>query len=444
MKSGLRFTATIVLFAVSAYAGAQADSAGTSVTTSVGNIQVRNVSISGISVSKVEVDVSLILIPSQSATLKNIQVCSLHLNGLPVFAAPVNQEIALHKGESVALPPVSITLYFRDLNTARPLREMIEKQNVHVQGEMVAGVEVNFLGKLALHSQHPRVVVPIGQDVPVEVGGTSLERNLLLGVLSAIDTEMESNGTAAKLIEGVRPAWIRDAENQAQPNLVVVESSYELSQASTPSRVNAEALGFRLSSGKIATSAEMLNPWKYDVELQTALSSGAVKLVKKSEEVTVRSLAGSAPALSLGAADFSTDSRGNAAPDKMTAVGKSREQVQVLRRASPYSMAVLTPRGVAAGAGLAAASEAVAAQDSWDKVIVFRLRAASATGERIVEPLQITAKRDGNSIKLSQPVDESVFGSPILTPDGVIGIVQDEQTGAFLPADLGGPEPPKS
>jgi hypothetical protein len=33
-------------------------------------------------------------------------------------------------------------------------------------------------------------------------------------------------------------------------------------------------------------------------------------------------------------------------------------------------------------------------------------------------------------------VDDSVFGSPILAPEGVIGIVQDERTGTFLPPDL--------
>jgi hypothetical protein len=39
-------------------------------------------------------------------------------------------------------------------------------------------------------------------------------------------------------------------------------------------------------------------------------------------------------------------------------------------------------------------------------------------------------------------VDAAVFGSPIVTPDGVIGLVQDEQTGTFLPDDLLTPAAP--
>ena len=53
-----------------------------------------------------------------------------------------------------------------------------------------------------------------------------------------------------------------------------------------------------------------------------------------------------------------------------------------------------------------------------------------------VEALQMKARREGKGIHLSEPVDAAVFGSPIVTPAGVIGLVQDEQTGAFLPDNL--------
>jgi hypothetical protein len=78
----------------------------------------------------------------------------------------------------------------------------------------------------------------------------------------------------------------------------------------------------------------------------------------------------------------------------------------------------------------------VAAQDSWPEVAVFRLREDPATKKPSVELLLLAAHREGKSIQLTEPVDAAVFGSPIVTPDGVIGLVQDEQTGAFLPDDL--------
>lgn len=442
-KTWIRLLA--VLLALTPIAGAQPDAlkpAGDPAP--MGAIQVKNISISAFSVSHVEMGVTLALVPAQSVTLKNLQICSLRLNGLPVFAAPLDQDIVLEKGKSMVLPPLSISVFFRDLTTPKPLQQMIEKQSVHVQGEVQSNVDVGLLGRLALHSQHPKVVVPISQDVPVEVGGSPLERSLALSVLSAIDSQMQSNGPADKLLEGLRPEWIRKIQAAAQPSLYIVQSSYSLRQGATAYPVSEAALGFRVESGKIATSAEMLSPWKYDVEFQTALSSGDVKMVKNSEDLTVQPLAGGAPALSLVHGDIAAEASGTAESDKLTAAGKTHEQIQVLRRASPFSLAVLTLHApsAASAAGLTPAPAAILAQDSWDQVVVFRLRKGTGGDGGAVEPLPIAARRDGNSIHLMQPVDDAVYGSPIVTPDGVIGIVQDEQTGTFLPPALGGIKPP--
>jgi len=432
MNSRLWFVGLSLLVSLAETAWTQSVSTGAD----LGSIQVTNVNISAINAAHVEVAVNLSLVPSQTATLKDVQLCSLHLNGLPVFAAPLHQEISLHKGETIGLPPVFVSMFYRDLTTVHPLREMIEKQTVRVEGELVSGVQVGFLGKLALHSQHPQVVIPINEEVAVEVGGTPFERNLAVGVLAALDTEMSRDNAAGKMMDGLRPGWIHDLETKALPNLFVVQASYSLTEDKVPYRVNAEALGFRVASGQIATSAEMLNPWKYDVEFLSELNGGSVKLVKNSTDLRLDPLAGVGSTVLLSSADFKVEPRGNTEPERVTTVGQKRSQVQLLRRASPASLAVLTPRAPVTEPGLQSAPAWVQSQDAWDKVIVFRLRSKPDSGQRSVEVLEIGARRDGESIKLTQPVDEAVFGSPILTPDGVIGLVQDEQTGTFLPEDI--------
>src|SRR5215472_17522934 len=138
--------------------------------TDFGPIHVKGASIGTIDTSHLEVVVSLELTPGQSGTLKNLQLCSLRMNGLPVYAAPVEQEIALKKGEPIQFPPLTVSVYYHDLSTARPLEEILDKQTVHVEGELVSDLQVGFLGKLALHSQHPRIVVPLNQEVPVVIG----------------------------------------------------------------------------------------------------------------------------------------------------------------------------------------------------------------------------------------------------------------------------------
>ena len=102
---------------------------------------------------------------------------------------------------------------------------------------------------------------------------------------------------------------------------------------------------------------------------------------------------------------------------------------------------MLKMRNPAATPGLAVAPAAVAARDNWEQVVVFRQRSEAVSGKPFVEALALGARRDGKGIRLSEPVDAAVFGSPIVAPEGVIGLVQDEQTGTFLATGMYPPGP---
>jgi hypothetical protein len=408
------------------------------------NLQVKEVNLAEIDTSHVKLAVDLNLTAAQSVTMESVRLCSIHLNGMPVFAAPLNQEIVLKKGVATALPPLYITVLFRDLRTVEPLRRMIEKQSVRIEGEMVADVRLTMVEKLALHTQHPSVEISLGQDVPVQLSVSDFQRGLALSALGYIDIGLKASSAADMLLPGAKPQWIRDLETNAPANLFAVESSYTLAQKDASSTVVSVALGFRAGSGAVVTTAEALAPWKYDTEFLSAVQSGAAKLVKNSQEIQLRPV-GLGDPLRLSAKDFTVDLRGTPEGDNLIAVaGGGHGKIQVMRRASPTSLAVLTlqpqpaaaPGVVGAAAGLASATAAVVAQDAWDQVVIFRLREDAVTKKPSVEALQMKARREGKGIHLSEPVDAAVFGSPIVTPDGVIGLVQDEQTGAFLPDNL--------
>jgi hypothetical protein len=372
---------------------------------------------------------------------------------MPVFAAPLNQEIVLKKGAPTALPPLYVTVLFRDLHTVAPLRRMIENQSVRLEGNLLADLRLTALEKLALHTEHPSVEIAVAQEVPVRIEASAFERSMALGALELIDSGLQATAAANKYIPGMKPKWIADLEASAQTNLFAVESSYALTHGETSDPVVSVLLGFRVKPSQVVTAAEAQEPWKYDADFLGAVQSGAAKLVKNSQDILLRPL-GLGDPLRLSAKDFVVDMRGSQDQDTLIAVGNGGHgKIQVMRRASPTSLAVLTLHAAPALAGegtgqaaglplspsLAAASAAVAAQDSWPQVAIFRLREDAVTKKPTVEVLQMGAVRDGNGIKLNEPVDAAAFGSPIVTPDGVIGLVQDEQAGAFLPADLQAP-----
>jgi hypothetical protein len=410
-------------------------------TLAIGTLQVKDINVVEIDATHVKAAVDLTLIPSQSATLADLRLVSLRLNGLPVFAEPLNQEIALKKGVTTALPPIYVTLLFRDVTTVAPVSQMIEKQSVHVEGEMVAAIRLNFIEKLAIGSMHPKVAITLEQNVPAKIPGNEMQQKLALTVLSGVDIGLETKAKLQKIIPGARPAWIGAIEAQGQPNLFVVETSFAVKQDGKSFPVKINELGFQLGPRKVLTTAEMRAPWKYDPEFLAAVNAGNEKVEKKSVEMELWPLSQSSEPLRMGAKDFAVEMRGSADKDKVTSVNGGFDQVGVLRRATPDALAVLYLRVPAAQPGLMPAPAAIAAQQSWDQVVVFRLRTDKIDQKVVVEALPMAAHREGQGIKFSEPVDSAVFGSPIVTPDGVIGMVQDENAGTFLPDQMYTPGP---
>jgi hypothetical protein len=252
---------------------------------------------------------------------------------------------------------------------------------------------------------------------------------------------LQAKAKIGKYIPGVRPAWIRDLDEQAQRNLFDVESRYALERKGQSYPLVLDELGFRVAAGSVVTTAEARTPWKYDAEFQSAVHSHSAKLEKKSVEIELKPIAADGNTFKLSRKDFKVQTTGTPNTDQVAVTGGRVGRVDVLRRASPSSLSVLALNGQSTSTGLAVASVAVAAQDHWDQVAVFRLRVDAATGKRSLEVLELGARREGNGIRLTQPVDAAVFGSPIVTPNGVIGMVQDEQAGAFLPAQMYTPGP---
>ena len=416
----------------------------------IATVSIKSTQIAEIDNNHLRIAVDLSAIPSRSITLENLRLTGLRLNGLPVYAQPLAEPIMLVKNKETALPPLYVTLQMRDLTTTKPLREMIENQSVHLTGAMVAAVKMSFLEKLAMHTEHPRVSFPVSQDVPVAFGSTPFARQAALGVLTLVDVALQGSSVARKTIPGLESPWVHDLESQAKGDLMTVETSFVLKEHDGQFPVVFDQLGFRLASGQVVTTTESKSPWEYDSDFLARIKSGEAKLEKKSVEMQLKTTGSpdDAPLL-LTHKDFLLEERGNTGKDPLIVAkpksdpdpqGGSQDsgvaKIGLRRRAEPSAMLLMVLHAPPAAGGFHAAPATVAQQDSWEKVAIYRLNLDPNTGKPSVEVVQLSAHRDGQGIHLDESVDPSFFGSPILVPEGVLGIVQDEQAGAFLPADL--------
>ena len=416
----------------------------------IATINVNSTQIAEIDNTHIRIAVDLSAIPVRSITLENLRLTGLRLNGLPVYAQPLAEPIVLVKAKETALPPLYITLQMRDLTTTKPLREMIENHSVHLTGAMVAAVKMSFIEKLAMHTEHPRVSFPVSQDVPVAFASTPFARQAALGVLTLVDIALQGSSQARKTVPGLESPWIHALETQAKSDLLTVETSFALKEHDGQFLVVFDQLGFRLASGQVVTTAESKSPWEYDSEFLARIKSGEAKLEKKSVEMQLKTTGSpdDAPLL-LTHKDFTLEERGNTGKDPLIVAKPKSDpdpqnsskdsgvaKVGVRRRAEPSAMLLMVLHAPPAAGGFHAAPATVAQQDSWEKVAIYRLNLDPNTGKPSVEVVQLSAHRNGQVIRLDESVDPAFYGSPIVVPEGVLGIVQDEQAGAFLPADL--------
>ncbi len=405
----------------------------------LGVVKVQGTRVTEIDNSHLRVAVDLIMTPSQTATLEDLHLASLRLNGLPAFAEPLSQQINLVQGKDTALPPVYITLQFRDVTTVTPLREMIEKQSVHVQGQVSAGIKMNFLDRLALHIQHPRVSLTLNDQVPVTFASSPLQRQAALGILTLVEFGLHGTAIARKDIPGFESPWVHDLAAQASNNLLHAQTTYQIKEGKSTYPVAFDQLAFRLASGCVVVTAEAIRPWDFDPEFLGRLKSGEIKMVKKSTDLQLHSIGRQSQPLSLMQGDFTLEQRGSTEQQGLIVQHGEAEnatRVNLRRRATPDALGLILLKNPPVAGGFAIAPAATSQLQGWDKVAVYRMMQDPATGQRSVDVIQLSAKRDGQSIHFDEPVDPSFFGSPILVPEGVLGVVQDEQVGAFLPADL--------
>jgi len=415
----------------------------------IAQVAVKSTQIAEIDSNRLRIAVDLSAIPSRTITLENLRLTGLRLNGLPVYAEPLAEPIELIKGKETALPPLYITLQTRDITSTKPLREMVENQSVHLTGQMVAALKVSFIEKLALHTEHPRIALPVAQEVPVAFSASPFARQAALGALTVIDLALQGTSIARKTLPGFESPWVKTLETQANTSLMTVETSFLLKEKTGQFPVVFEQLGFRLASGQVVTTAESKAPWEYDSDFLARIKSGEAKLEKKSVEIQLKPSGQPEDApLLLTRKDFSLDERGRSSKDPLI-IAKGQPdpggqvsgssgiaKISVRRRAEPDALIVMVLQTPPPTDGFHAVPAAIAQQDSWEKVALYRLNLDPTTGKPSVEVVQLSAHRNGQVIRLDESVDPAFYGSPIVVPEGVLGIVQDEQAGAFLPADL--------
>ncbi|HLJ27766.1 MAG TPA: hypothetical protein VKY85_13730 [Candidatus Angelobacter sp.] len=410
-------------------------------------MQVVKTSVLSYSSSKLVLGLTLAISSKRDLTVEQIVLGGLRINGLPLYAAPVKQRIQLHSGDKTLLPdPLPVTVYLRDLDSVSPLEEAISNGHTTLDGTAYATIRLSPLATVMLLSKRVDVAMSLHEDVlPFTVPGGQIGKNASLAVLHATDKALHAISGAVAGGRNRASGFRHETMQQYAPHLLLAYAHFELRDP------QGKTTAVRWCGVALATAPDLLlvpreavEPWRFDAEIADAIHSKRLSLNAASYDLWLWPVSASVlkpnkelnvdTAIRLSNRQISLVKMPDHDEHKILALEDSgkTQRISVEKRESSSDLALLrvakpltnfSPLQVAGDPGAAA----------WDSVALFRfrdgLRGSSAEPELIVVP----AKRNGNRIELGELVDSSTFGSPIVAPEGVIGIVQDETSGVAWP-----------
>jgi hypothetical protein len=394
-----------------------------------------DLSLDQIDTEKVTFALKLAINGGQDLDLDQVTLANVHLNGLPIFAAPLDGPIHLLKGQRIDLQkPVFLTVYLRDVTSTKPLSQALVDGFATLDGEIYVSVHLGAIARIVVRSSQAVVPMKLQQKVPVAVPGGTLAKAAALTVLDAAEVALKHLRAGVSASQGIWPGLRHDILQQYAPAAFAVVVTYSLSDAhgeEVPLSWNGVA--FRISPTELVLPDEALEPWAFDLDAAAAIQSGVYKLEPNTFKLSVWTTGqDTRPA---GGGGMQLGQQLQAVPSKP----QTAMQVMLLSKSHLPQKGKLDVRATDSNVAFLKSSESLpsvptprtasgSTAEQWETVALLRFPRL-ATDKLIPEVILTSAYLDHGRIHLGVKVDSTVFGSPIIAPSGIVGMVQDESSG---------------
>jgi hypothetical protein len=385
---------------------------------------------------------SLALLSRNDLAVRQITFESLRVNGIPFYAAPWTDRLQLLAKQRFEMPqPLQLTVYYRDADSLKPLTELAGQSKAHVEGTLYLDVELKALQKFFLMTGKARVPVSFAMDVPVEIPGGTIARAGAVRVLEAADIALQGARDKADSMLNAGLRWRGQLSREYAPAMLLAQSRFMLSGPHGDQVVFAcTGAGFRVAPGRFILLKELVEPWKFDPEMAAAIKDDHFKMAPDSYD------------LSIWPADQSAG-KGGTMGDPVAR--QSQKQIRVVSEPADDEDTVLVPRAEGhpkktkvhrreseanlvllefTGADATAAPKAMQGcptdkLTSWESVAVYRFPGGTERKQPHPDLVFVSVTKDNARLKLATSVDGSAWGAPLISPQGVIGVVQSESSG---------------
>ena len=223
----------------------------------------------------------------RSATVERMYFQDVAVNGIPVHIETFDQEFKLSNKEMVDLPaPLKCSIIFADLDSMQPVRKLVDEDKILITGQSFIEIKLNSLEKLALRTKQLVIPVKLNEQVPLNF----FQGNPLLHMTAdkILDTLADPSSAAAIDMAKQHLAKIRLDQalgGKVGPALYMLYTTYTVrdpkSQASE--QFSQSGTGFLVSAdGKLLTAKRVIEPWKFDPQVDFLLEHQHLELDKNS------------------------------------------------------------------------------------------------------------------------------------------------------------------
>jgi hypothetical protein len=375
--------------------------------------RVVDVRIEGVSLERVDISMQIAVKASRNVTIRTLTFADGFIDKIPVWITPLEGRWPLRRGEEFVIPPrVQVTAYARDALGAGSLAELLDKKEVDAGAVVEMSFETPWLARMFGTAVNMAVTdVAFKAPVPATPGLMGPLARLGAGLLEFMQRQ------AAPLL-GAGPngqAASRGVLERFSSAVATVQTDYEIEGGPKAGPRSVKTLGLWWTPSIYCTTREAFEPWRYNAAEASQLQIEGARLRSGATRVRIRTA--DAAAIEIDGAELR-----RVLPDAPTrriyslATGEPRRMRLALRTA-PSALLCLQVRDtqgptVATTDTLgAAAPAAVFAVERADTLIWTETAASSGVG-----------------LTLKTPVHRRSLGSPLVTGEGVVGLVASPDT----------------
>jgi hypothetical protein len=365
--------------------------------------------IDSVSLERVDISLQIAVRASRNLTIRSLRFSDGFIDTIPVWVAPLDGRWPLRRGQELVIPSrVAVTAFARDALGAGSLTELLGRKEVDARAMVEMSFDTPWVARMLRTATEVAVTeVAFKAPVPATFLPQPLAR-LGAGILEFLQRQAAPRLAAAP--NG--PTASRALLERFGRSTATVETEYEIEGGPSPGRRTATALGLWWTPATFCTTREALEPWRYDATNASQLQVEGARLRDSATTLRIRSAAGTSIAID---------------------VRELRRQLPRPHHRRVYSLATGEPRGMRLAVRTApSALLCLRVGDDAGPAVPTASGLASAaafTGDAsrgLVWTETVAAA--GSLLTLRTPVHRRSFGSPLVTSDGVVGLVASPET----------------